>query len=150
MPADARDLDSPPPHRFGEPRRVALESRDEARGERDGERGVARERGAGDEAVVVEEERVGGEREPDRREAKRGDGRERDLFPRHVQLAEHRDDRPLPDHVDPGRLEERPDQEDPEGRSPGAEEVGPQPASAPAGREGAAPPSEARAAARGP
>jgi hypothetical protein len=109
VPANACDLYSPPPHGLSEPGRVALEGRNEARRERDGERRTSRERGAGHEPVVVEEERIGGECEPDSGEPKRGDGRKLDLLPRHVQLADDGDDRPFPDHVDTGRLEKRPD-----------------------------------------
>ena len=49
--------------------RVALEHRDEARRERDGERRAPRPAGRGEQPVVVEQQRVDREREPDRSRA---------------------------------------------------------------------------------
>ena len=64
MATDARNLDPPSPHRLGESGRVALERGDESRRKCDCESRAPGKRSARDEAVVVEQERVGGEREP--------------------------------------------------------------------------------------
>jgi hypothetical protein len=127
VPAHTGDLDTPPPHRLRQAGRVALQGRHEPGREGDGQGRATGERRGRDEAVVVEQERVRGEGEPDGGEAERGDRGEDDFLARDVELPEHGNDRALPEHVDAGRLQERPDQEDPERRAHGPEEVWPEP-----------------------
>ena len=72
-------LDAAPTHGLGEPGRVALERRHEARRERDRERGASREACRRDEPVVIDAKRVGAEREGDDREPESVDDGDLDL-----------------------------------------------------------------------
>ena len=87
-----------PPHRLGEPGGIALERRHEPRRQRHRERRPPRTSGRRDEPVVVEQERVGGEREPQRGEPQRVQRRLGELGRRHVERPEHRQRRPFPEH----------------------------------------------------
>ena len=78
----------------------------------DGERRAPRPAGRREQAVVVEEQRVHGEREPDRDEPQRpGRDRSRSSSRRHVELPEHRDRRPGPERMRADLLDERREQE---------------------------------------
>ena len=96
VPARAVQLDTAAAHRLGRPGRVALEPRHEARRERDGERRAAREAGRRDEPVVIDEQRVGAEREPDDGQPEAVDDRDPDLVGRDVERADHREASALP------------------------------------------------------
>ena len=96
--ARALEPEPTPAHRLDQPGSVALEGRDEPRRQRDRERRAAGESGRRHEPVVVEQERVGGERERERRQAQRVQSRLVELDRRDVERTEHRNRRPLPEH----------------------------------------------------
>ena len=122
--ARALEPDAAAPDRLGETRRVALERGHEPCGERDRERGAPGAAGGRDEPVVVEQERVGGEGEPERGQPQGVERRLEELRRRHVERPEHRDRRPLPeDRPVRARPEERREHEDAETSRERAEEI---------------------------
>ena len=107
---------------------IALEQRHETGRKPDGDGRPARPAGRREQAVVIEEQRVDGERQADGDEPQGLEEPVRELFGGHVEPAEHRDRRPRPDRMRSDHLDERREQEH---RQPGdqrSDQIGPAPA----------------------
>ena len=96
--ARSLERDAAAADRLGEAGGVALERGHEPRGKRDRERGAAGAAGRRYQPVVVEQERVGREREPERGQPQGVERCLEELRRRHVERPEHRDRRPLPEN----------------------------------------------------
>ena len=76
---------------------------------------------------MVDEQRIGGESETDRREPRRIERCARELLARDVELSDHGNDRPGPQRMRTERLDKGRDDEERDGGDGGADEVWPAP-----------------------
>ena len=76
---------------------------------------------------MVDEQRIGGESETDRREPRRIERCARELLARDVERADHGDDRPAPQGMRTERLDKGGDDEERDGGDGGTDEVWPAP-----------------------
>ena len=111
-PAHAVHFDASPPQRFQEACRIALERGHQPRREGGG---TCKANGL-QQAIVVQQERIGRERESDRGETQGIHSRADELFVRDVELTQHRHDRAGPDRMRSDRLDERRQQKERPGR----------------------------------
>ncbi len=114
---DRPELGVPPAQRDPQVACVALEHRQQAGGERDRDGRPTRPACAGEQPVVVDPQRVDGEREPDGGEPQALEEPVRQLFARHVEPADDRDRRPGPERVRADHLDERRQERRPAARS---------------------------------
>ena len=119
--AHRAQLDAPAAQRQAQVACIAFEQRHEAGRKPDGDGRPARPAGRREQTVVVEEQRVDGERQADGDETQSLEEPVCELLGGHVEPAEHRDRRPGPDRMRPDHLDERREQKHGQPRDQGAD-----------------------------